>query len=230
VRGETYFIYCFKIVKLLIFYRVEMLGDSLLKLAVSEHVYLLHAEMAVKDGLSSVKDSIICNKYLSEVAQSTGLGKYLRAAPLCGPLGVRSHFIPPGFPVVANGRPDEFTPCQFVSLTVHFKKLADLVEAVIGACLLSGGVRGGLNVMCALGLLPRDGRYVSVGCCVTDAPPLQLQSDITSIQLIELERVLRHSFRSTALLNEALTLRVPGRRRAGFHCGKDTVPRATEPD
>jgi dsRNA-specific ribonuclease len=189
-----------------------MLGDSLLKLVVSEHVYLQHPDMAVREGLSVQKDKIIYNKHLSEVAQRTGLARYLRAAPLCGADGVQFHFPSPGLVshTVTSTTEGDSLPCQFVSLAVHFKKLADLVEAVIGACLLSGGVSGGVGVMSALGLLPRgeDATEISVGQIQILQPQLQsLDSVHIPPQLCDLEAVLRYSFRSTAILSDALTLK-----------------------
>lgn len=56
--------------------RLEFLGDSVLSIVVSEHIFLRYPEMPEGE-LSRLRSSLVCEKALCESAKDLGLGDYL---------------------------------------------------------------------------------------------------------------------------------------------------------
>jgi endoribonuclease Dicer len=181
-----------------------MLGDSFLKLAMGEHLFLA-MPLAAEGPLTAARGRLVSNQHLCAVGIDCGLSVYLRALPFCAGGVERICYLPPGMDVDESIAMTSTSPSrQYAHATVKYKTVADLVEAVIGACLLSGGVAGGLRVMQRLGLLPRDGRNVSVR--ELGGSEETHNYEVVSPQVIsELESLLHYSFHSLSLLLGALT-------------------------
>ena len=104
--------------------RMEFLGDAMLDAIAGEELYRLFPEKG-EGFLSRTRASLVCEKFLFEVAEGLGLGAYLR-------LGAGEE--------KTGGR-------QRSSI------LADAVEALIGAVFLDGGYEAARGVV--LGLLQK---------------------------------------------------------------------------
>ena len=81
--------------------RLEFIGDSLLNLIVTKIIYM-NFPNSDSGELSNLKQEIICNKALGEIAQKLNLGKYL---------------------IVGNSE-------EMGHIRTHQKTLADLIEAL----------------------------------------------------------------------------------------------------
>lgn len=149
--------------------RLELLGDSLLKIVSS--VYLYNQRVGQHEGkLSSARSRRISNVklYMRAKYKKTILGKIQSNDMLMGsdssgsPLE-RIRYIPPGFIITPSLSgdycPQEINldgldvhlPTQEVSKYLYHrfndKMVADCMEALIGACTVSGGIEGGLSFM-----------------------------------------------------------------------------------
>ena len=92
--------------------RLEFLGDAVLELVISEHLYHLYKKSS-EGKLSKMRQSLVCEKTLAKVASSLSLGDYLH---------------------LGNG---EEADCR-----TRPKVLADALEAVIGAVYLDSRSKG----------------------------------------------------------------------------------------
>ena len=93
--------------------RLEFLGDAVLQLVISEHLYscfMKHREGA----LTKMRQQLVCEKTLSQIAKSIGLGEYIN---------------------LGNG--EEASDCRS-----RPKILADALEALLAAIYLDSSVRG----------------------------------------------------------------------------------------
>ena len=143
--------------------RIEMLGDAVLKLVVSQHVY--QGLPGDSEGrLTESRMKTVSNAYLARVCEETGLALYVRAVQLS--VG-KQHlaFCPSGFSPTAqnsgmclwnanlslNTRPGRQEPAEqrhpttkrplgVIRATVRRKSLADMIEALLGAFFLAGGL------------------------------------------------------------------------------------------
>ena len=91
--------------------RLEFLGDAVLQLVVTDHIYRSYAELP-EGQLAKVRAAVVSRVALSDVARALGLGEYLELAPSEDATG---------------GRDKDSI-------------LADAVEAVIGAVYLDAGL------------------------------------------------------------------------------------------
>lgn len=169
--------------------RLEFLGDSILKLFTSLTVMAAHPNWH-EGYLSGKKDHIVSNSRLASAAIQLGLAPYIRTIPFTG---------------------SKWRPLYVSDLLNHQRKkkrdmstktLADIVEALIGASYIDGGLRKVLS--CLAIFLPE----------IPWAPmsqQIQKLYDIYDISiqyppnLVQLECLVNHNFTAKALLVEALT-------------------------
>lgn len=111
--------------------RLEFLGDSVLSIVVSDYIFK-HLKNLPEGELTRVRSTLVCEKALCDLANSIGLGKFLR-------LG-RGEDLHGG-----RGRPSI---------------LADAFEAVIAAIYLDGGIKPAANfVLSVMGGVINDREY-----------------------------------------------------------------------
>jgi hypothetical protein len=156
--------------------RLETLGDSFLKYVISVELFKIRPDM--REGqLTSARAAYINNRKQCQVCLASGMAQYLRAIALshgerivnvCAPgmsaadqLAARSVW---GSDIMAN--PVErkyrvegmyrYPKKQHQRRTVLFKKLSDMVEAVIAAYYVHGGEEAGIAAVKAFNTWPRN--------------------------------------------------------------------------
>ncbi|KAJ1417342.1 hypothetical protein B484DRAFT_454009 [Ochromonadaceae sp. CCMP2298] len=214
--------------------RLETLGDSFLKFAISVHLFH-HKQGANEGSLTRMRSLYVSNKALCKAALDTGLSKYMRLVPLSR--GVNNlEFLPPGMAqpadlphcsvwctdIMQQKRPSvcwQATDTLFDRLAVRtrrlpvgFKKLADFVEAVIGACFLDAGVQGGISAIKAFGVwpatTPKAGNATAGDAAAGERLGILPTPPIVNREYSGLDKVeenLKYTFRNPALLLQAIT-------------------------
>jgi endoribonuclease Dicer len=169
---------------------LEHLGDSFLKFAVSERLFLIHNQ--IDEGrLTKRRKAIICNPMLQKLCTERGLTGYIQDAQFSP-----SDWLAPGRPLDLQKTKDAKTRL------LQPKTIADVVESLIGAHYIEGGVDAALSFMKWLGL--------EVGVNLNLREQAQMCSDwdrtlLESIDVIELEMLLDYRFNNKGLLVQALT-------------------------
>ncbi len=177
--------------------RLELLGDCILKLCTS--VQLVAEHPTWHEGyLSAKKDRAVANSRLARAAVETGLERYILTKPFTG----------------QKWRPlynsDLLQPKPEGTRQISSKTLADVVEALIGASFIDGGIAKAL--ICLSVFLPEiewqplESRLKSLYAKVPLSVPLPPH-------LITLETLVGHHFTKPILLVEAMTHpSIPGDR------------------
>ncbi|KAI0253802.1 hypothetical protein BJV78DRAFT_1298163 [Lactifluus subvellereus] len=172
--------------------RLETLGDSVLKLCSSVHLYNKFPHYH-EGQLDNLRQRAISNRTLMFRAKAIGLERYLN---------VEGQNVRTWPTVVADDSPtrqDETCSDRSVKRRIARRSLQDCMEAIIGAGYLSGGVPMALQVGTALGLNfggPVQWRF-------RYAPPPNTQ--LASARYSELQDALGYEFQHAELLQEALT-------------------------
>ncbi|KAG8687902.1 hypothetical protein FRC08_011712 [Ceratobasidium sp. 394] len=135
--------------------RLEFLGDTFIKYAASAYLYGTEPN-ATSGALHSRRQVMVSNKTLWAGAQAIGLPTCIQSEPFRP-----KHWIIPNTGIMARDRiqdpePDgpEYTQHMNVRVSTRFiplKTVADVVEAIIGAALLSGGEKLAFSVAKTLG-------------------------------------------------------------------------------
>ncbi|KAL4860046.1 Endoribonuclease Dicer 1 [Chlorella vulgaris] len=154
--------------------RLETLGDAFLKFAVSAQLFMTHRQYH-EGQLTKRKELVVANAHLADAAIRLGLDKHLRVLPF----SLRNW-------------------CRPEAVKKSSKVLADAVEALLGAFLVSGGHSTALAFMQHLGLL-KAWQPVSADACIKP-DCLEAESDIAAI-----ETALGYTFKNRWLVDEALT-------------------------
>ncbi|KAK5189253.1 Dicer-like protein 2 [Exophiala xenobiotica] len=172
--------------------RLEFIGDSVLKFLVSVQLFLAHPHWH-EGYLTLVRKSWVCNKTLAHVACKRGLSAYVITAP----------FSPRRWkPLYLADLDDRRDTSERV---VSMKLLADVVEAVIGATFVEGGVRRAAE--CTTVFLPQVEKSIFGG-------PLDLPSSYSQELEMgaegrpifgELAALIQHQFHFPRLLQEAIS-------------------------
>ncbi|KAH8932656.1 hypothetical protein BDL97_19G085500 [Sphagnum fallax] len=169
---------------------LEHLGDSFLKFAVSERLFLIHDQ--IDEGhLTKRRKAIICNPMLQKLGTEHGLTGYIQDAQFSP-----SDWLAPGRPLDLQKTKDAKTRL------LAPKRIADVVEALIGAHYIEGGVDAALSFMKWLGL--------EVGVNLNLREQARMCSDwdrtlLENIDVIQLEMLLDYRFNNKGLLVQALT-------------------------
>ncbi|XP_074279118.1 endoribonuclease Dicer homolog 3-like [Silene latifolia] len=148
--------------------RLELLGDSVLKYAVSCHLFLTHPDKH-EGKLSSLRQQAVCNATLHLLGIKRGLQEYIRDNPFeprrwVAPGQLSVHPVPclhgiDQSKVPLDGKFQTYDENLVLGKTCDnghrwlvSKSIADCVEAVIGAYYVAGGLVGALHVMKWLGI------------------------------------------------------------------------------
>ncbi|MCJ1304816.1 hypothetical protein MMC08_007629 [Hypocenomyce scalaris] len=169
--------------------RLEFLGDTVLKLLASITLMAEHANWH-EGFLSHKKDHIVSNAHLASAAQQTGLDRYILTKPFTG----------------HRWRPlynSDLVKEQVKSTReMSTKTLADVVEALIGAAYLDGGVDKALACLAVflpeVPWLPLSEQHRRLYNAVTDdlkLPP----------RFLQLEELIGYTFTKKTLLIDAMT-------------------------
>ncbi|KAL2341556.1 hypothetical protein Fmac_009496 [Flemingia macrophylla] len=174
---------------------LETLGDSFLKYAASQQLFNTYQNH--HEGLLSVKrKKIISNVSLCKLGCSSGLPGFIRSEPFnpntwlipgdkCGSSKLKE--------LVINGKKNYVRGDRKLKLKI----IADVVEALIGAILGTGGEKAALLFMDWVGIKVSFNKI-----------PYKRQFDIQAEKLIHvsfLQSLLKYSFHDCSLLVEALT-------------------------
>lgn len=167
--------------------RLETLGDSILKKLTS--LTLMAEHLNYHEGiLSHKKDHIVSNNSLAEAAMRAGLDRFIITKPFTGQKWR------PLYCGLAAYQPEQ-------SREMSTKTLADVVEALIGASYLDGGLQ--MAVACLEIFLPEVSwstalRASQILCQVYDKYPV-------STPFVEAETVISHEFHLKPLIIEAFS-------------------------
>nr|XP_011458182.1 PREDICTED: endoribonuclease Dicer homolog 3-like [Fragaria vesca subsp. vesca] len=197
--------------------RLELLGDSVLKYAVSSYLFLKYPEKH-EGQLTARRTRAICNSNLHKLGIKNKLQGYIRdsafeprrwAAP-----GQLSRFPDPcqcGVDTLKVPLDSKFQTenavkvgkfCDKGHRWMNSKTIADCVEALIGAYYVGGGLFAALHLMKWLGIDSETGPSLAVEA-ITRAS-LRSYSPKTN-ELADLEMKLSYEFSVKALLHEAIT-------------------------
>ncbi|QSZ33077.1 hypothetical protein DSL72_002662 [Monilinia vaccinii-corymbosi] len=169
--------------------RLEFLGDSILKLCASVQLMAMHP-LWPEGYLSAMKDRIVSNSRSSRAAVELGLDEYIVTQEFTGrkwrPMYLENYL--------------ETTEQK--TREMSSKTLADVVEALIGACMVDGGISKALAFLQLsfpeLHWLPLESRRKSL----YQRAPDNIDLPIT---LQPAEEILAYTFTNKSLLIEAMT-------------------------
>ncbi|KAJ9052737.1 Dicer-like protein 1 [Entomophthora muscae] len=174
--------------------RLELLGDAFLKFMVTVYLYVTRP----KDDEGKMhchRVRKICNKTLFQKCRQFNLTQYFNWKPLD-----KAKWRPPNFI-----NPDALEDHALSEVRLNDKCLADVMEALLGAAVASGGEVAGLRCLMNLGLCFDDAaswEYIRNMYFVPKTPssPSGLGFDLEAIQ-----KTLGYKFHTPQLLYEALT-------------------------
>ncbi|KAI7956676.1 hypothetical protein MJO28_003771 [Puccinia striiformis f. sp. tritici] len=176
---------------------LETVGDTFLKLATSVHVYLSHLKKGEGD-MSHVRSKSVDNAYLRRKAVQANL---------------------PSFILSQRFRTDRFRDAQTedgkelangsFSRTIPRRVLSDVVEALLGAGFLTGGIELGLKVgtaldLCFGGTVPWNQRTLNLSF---ESAALSRLDPSILLKCETLQQKIGYVFKEQLLLVQALTHR-----------------------
>lgn len=204
--------------------RLEMIGDSFLKLVISVKTYIKYP-LFDEGKLTKMRSRIIQNLHLYQRAKKKKLPEFLR----CDSFSCKSTWLPPCYTVDENvdltvnveteDEEDRFTKKYFTKQYISDKCIADSVEALIGAYLLSCGQKGALMFMSWLGLNPLPNKTDAEATKIDflnwpPEPPNVIVGEVANVQEViakltngfeRFERTINYKFKNRALLLQAFT-------------------------
>lgn len=166
--------------------RLEYLGDTILKHCTELQVFTQHGNWP-ESYLTLERDRIVRNSNLSQAALFAGLDKYILTKPFTG-----NKWRPPYISELLAKEPE--------TRDMSTKTLADVVEALIGAAFVDGGLEKSLT--CIETLLPLE-TWLSPGQCFDSLIDELRPTRSTHLSL--LEKLVGHQFQHPTLLVEAIT-------------------------
>lgn len=155
--------------------RLEFIGDAALKYIASLFCYFKHP-VAHEGILSTERSDFISNRHLADVAVSSGIQNYVRSVQIgehpWRPAGCQlldGYWIKQGGD--ATSGPDWFggrnkkislknSTHQAKTVSLKFKQVADVVEALIGACFVHGGIPFACVLIDRLGILESSASFL----------------------------------------------------------------------
>ncbi|GAB7322659.1 hypothetical protein MBLNU13_g03566t1 [Cladosporium sp. NU13] len=170
--------------------RLEYLGDSILKFCTELQLVAQHPTFP-EAFLSAAKDKIVCNSNLAQASREAGLDRFILTIPFTG-----KKWRPPYLHELATIATTRETSTRDMSSKV----LADVVEALIGAAYVDGGLHKAYT--CIQTLLPKENWWESEALFDTI---LDEATHADSICLDRLEKLVGHHFVHPRLLLEAIT-------------------------
>jgi ERCC4-related helicase/dsRNA-specific ribonuclease len=166
--------------------RLEYLGDCILKFCTELQVVAQHPTWP-EAFLSLEKDRIVRNTNLADAALDIGLAQFILTKPFTGSKWRPSHLR------------ELMTAQEVGKREVSSKVLADVVESLIGAAYVDGGLQKAYA--CIQTLLPKEDWWAHESAF--DAILEESQPTSTNLEL--LEKLVGHSFHRPSLLLEAIT-------------------------
>ncbi|XP_068656481.1 endoribonuclease Dicer homolog 3a isoform X2 [Aristolochia californica] len=198
--------------------RMELLGDSVLKYAVSCHLFLKYPEKNEGE-LSSLRQWAVCNSTLHKLGTIHKLQGYIRdsafevrrwTAP--GQLGIFPSGCGCGIDTREVPLENPFTsedisiivgkPCDKGHRWMCSKTIADCVEALIGAYYVGGGLSAALSLMKWFGVDVEFDQHM-VAKAIKNAERWCYEPKADDVRALELK--LGYSFETKGLLLEAMT-------------------------
>lgn len=167
--------------------RLEYLGDSILKFCTEFQLIAQHPTYP-EAFLSAEKDRIVRNSNLAHASLEAGLDQLILTAPFTG-----KKWQPP----YLDGSTAQATSTR---REMSSKVLADVVEALIGAAYVDGGLYKAYT--CIRTLLPKE---IWWNADVLFDTILNEATSIDSPSLLRLEKLVGHQFAHPRLLLEAIT-------------------------
>ncbi|KAI9662216.1 MAG: Dicer-like protein 2 [Bathelium mastoideum] len=165
--------------------RLEFLGDSVLKFQTTGQVYCDHPNWH-EGYLTRQRNVLVSNISLAKAAVSCGLDKFILNEPFHG-----KHWTPPSEKTITMQRN--------LPRYLRMKTVADVVEALIGAAFLAGGLENARR--CMFTISPAISKGASTFRSI--AGPTSVPESNVFIERVE--SMISYSFRSKYLLLEALT-------------------------
>jgi dsRNA-specific ribonuclease/ERCC4-related helicase len=169
--------------------RLEYLGDSILKFCTEFQIVAQHLTYP-EAFLSAEKDRIVCNSNLAKASLEAGLDRFILTRQFTG-----KKWRPPYLDEM-NANPK----ASNVHREISSKVLADVVEALIGAAYVDGGLTRAYT--CIQTLLPKEAWWDSDTLFDT---VLAETASMDPAHLASLEELIGHQFVHPALLLEAIT-------------------------
>ncbi|KIE01203.1 Dicer-like protein 2, partial [Metarhizium majus ARSEF 297] len=170
--------------------RLEFLGDSILKYCTAIQVSAIHPEWP-EGYLSFFKDRLVSNSRLSRAAIDVGLAKFILTKTFTGqkwrPLYLENY----------TGNPGKVSPRKLST-----KTLADVVEALIGASYVDGGITKALN---CISLFVNEIQWQDVSANRALFFKMARDQDKLPAELKPLEHLVGYQFNKKSLLIEAMT-------------------------
>ncbi|KAK1481398.1 RNase3 domain-containing protein [Colletotrichum cuscutae] len=170
--------------------RIEFLGDSILKFSATINVAALNPDWPERL-LSFKKDAIVANSTLCKAAIKHGLDRFILTKPFTGqkwrPIYVED--------VLQHGE-------EPTTRKISTKTLADIVEALIGASMIDGGLPKALKCM---SIFLQQIKWKTLDDCrqaLYDVAPSGVQLLST---LEPLEQLIGYEFKKKALLIQSMT-------------------------
>ncbi|XP_054712281.1 endoribonuclease Dicer-like isoform X2 [Uloborus diversus] len=211
--------------------RLEMIGDSFLKYVMSIKTYIQFPTFD-EGKLTKLRSQLIQNLRLYQCAKKRNLGQYM----ICNVFSCNSTWLPPCYVVEESVDPKAVVKLKkkeddaegikysyFTKSIISDKCLADSVEALIGAYLLSCGQKGALMFMSWMGLNPlpniKDHEASKEDFqnwpnwppppnpILSELPPNHVQAVIERLTLgfDEFEKIIKYKFKNKAYLLQAFT-------------------------
>lgn len=172
--------------------RLEYLGDSILKFCTELQLVAQHPTFP-EAFLSAAKDNIVCNSNLAQASREAGLDQFIMTELFTG-----KKWQPPYLHELANTA--SATSGETSTREMSTKVLADVVEALIGAAFVDGGLHKAYT--CIRTLLPKETWWDSN---ILFDTILDEATHADSIYLERLEKLVGHHFVHPRLLLEAIT-------------------------
>jgi dsRNA-specific ribonuclease/ERCC4-related helicase len=169
--------------------RLEYLGDGILKFCTELQLVAQHPTFP-EAFLSAAKDRIVCNSNLAQASREAGLDQFILTELFTG-----KKWQPPYLQELATTASEET-----LTREMSTKVLADVVEALIGATFVDGGLHKAYT--CIRNLLPKETWWdpdVLFDTILDEA------THVGSICLERLEKLVGHRFVHPRLLLEAIT-------------------------
>jgi dsRNA-specific ribonuclease len=169
--------------------RLEHIGDTVLKFLAVTHLFVTHRNWH-EGYLSEAKDVIVANNRLAQIAIQSKLDRYILSTPF---------------------KPKKWTPAYIESLSeskplikrlLSTKVLADVVEALIGAAYVDGGLQRAAE--CVQAFLP-EVNHQKANEILTNSDLLDNSGTYQQDHFTALQRLLDRQFNSLDLLVEAIT-------------------------
>ncbi|EGF98772.1 uncharacterized protein MELLADRAFT_79606 [Melampsora larici-populina 98AG31] len=175
---------------------LETVGDAFLKLATSVHVYLSHTKKGEGD-MSALRSKSVDNEYLRSKSLQAGLGSYVLSSRYRTDTFRAAHL--DDGPLLPTGE---------VQRKIPRRVLSDIVEALLGAGLLSGGIQTALKIgteldLCFGGVTP----WTERPCKALDEPYPDAASSQWTKSHTALQHKIGYEFKQPLLLMQALTHR-----------------------